>query len=103
MIDAASPGEWQMWAVLAGAVLAIVFYCWERFSIEIVSASIVAIALVFFQVFPLSEGNPGAGDLLSGFANPALITIMALLVVGQGIFQTGAMEGPTQRLLASYD
>lgn len=92
-----------MWAVLAGAVLAIVFYCWERFSIEIVSAAIVAIALVFFQIFPLSEGNPGPGDLLSGFANPALITIMALLVVGQGIFQTGAMEGPTQRLLSSYD
>lgn len=103
MIDAASPGEWQMWAVLAGAVLAIVFYCWERFSIEIVSAAIVAIALVFFQVFPLADGNPGAGELLAGFANPALITIMALLVVGQGIFQTGAMEGPTQRLLASYD
>ncbi|MEN0652098.1 MULTISPECIES: SLC13 family permease [Hyphobacterium] len=103
MIDATSPGEWQMWAVLAGAVLAIVFYCWERFSIEMVSAAIVAIVLVFFQVFPLTEGNPGPGELLSGFANPALITIMALLVVGQGIFQTGAMEGPTQRLLASYD
>lgn len=102
-MDTALSGDWQMWAILAGAVLAIVFYCWERFSIEMVSAAVVAIALVFFQLFPLSEGNPGPGELLAGFANPALITIMALLVVGQGIFQTGAMEGPTQRLLASYD
>jgi di/tricarboxylate transporter len=103
MIEPGLTGEWQMWAVLAGALLAIVFYCWERFSIELVSASVVAVALVFFQIFPLADGNPGPGALLAGFANPALVTIMALLVVGQGIFQTGAMERPTQLLLSSYD
>ncbi|WP_421792913.1 SLC13 family permease [Hyphobacterium sp.] len=94
---------WQMWATMVFVAIAIVFFIWEKFSIEVVSASIVAIILVFFQFFPLPANNPDAGLILAGFANPALLTIMALLVVGQGIFQTGAMEGPTQRLLASYD
>jgi di/tricarboxylate transporter len=94
---------WQMWAAMALVAISIVFYVWEKYAIEIVSAAIVAVVLVFFQFFPLPEDNPGAAEILAGFANPALLTIMALLVVGQGIFQTGAMDGPTQRLLASYD
>ncbi|WP_394694531.1 SLC13 family permease [Hyphobacterium sp.] len=94
---------WQMWAAMALVAVAIVFYVWERFAIEIVSAAIVAVVLVFFQFFPIPTDNPDAADILAGFANPALLTIMALLVVGQGIFQTGAMDGPTQRLLTSYD
>ena len=92
-----------MWVVLAGVVLAIVFYCWDRFPIEVVSASVVAVIMVFFHAFPLGTGNPTAGQLLSGFANPALITILALLIVGHGIFQTGAMDGPTRWMLASYE
>lgn len=103
MPEIASVDAWQMWAVLGGLCIAIVFYCWERFPIEMVSASIVAILLVFFHFFPLQTGNPSVTALLAGFANPALITIMALLIVGQGIFQTGAMEGPTQALLRSFD
>jgi len=94
---------WQMWAAMVLVAIAIVFYVWEKFAMEIVSSAIVAVVLVFFQFFPIQTNNPGAGEILAGFANPALLTIMALLVVGQGIFQTGAMEGPTQRLLASYD
>lgn len=94
---------WQMWAAMALVAISIVFYVWEKYAIEIVSAAIVAVVLVFFQFFPIPEDNPGAAEILAGFANPALLTIMALLVVGQGIFQTGAMDGPTQRLLASYD
>ncbi|WP_339336250.1 SLC13 family permease, partial [uncultured Maricaulis sp.] len=92
-----------MWAILGGLTLAIVFYVWDRVPIEIVSASIVAILMAFFHLFPLEASNPTTADLLAGFANPALITILCLLIVGQGIFQTGAMEGPTQRLLDAYD
>lgn len=103
MPEITSVDDWQMWAVLGGLCIAIVFYCWDRFAIEMVSAAIVAILLVFFHFFPLATGNPTVSVLLAGFANPALITIMALLIVGQGIFQTGAMEGPTQALLRSFD
>jgi di/tricarboxylate transporter len=103
MLETVVVETWQMWAAMAFVAIAIVFYVWEKFAIEVVSAAIVAVILVFFQFFPLQTDNPGAAEILAGFANPALLTIMALLVVGQGIFQTGAMEGTTQRLLTSYD
>jgi di/tricarboxylate transporter len=103
MIETASLDVWQMWAVLGGLVIAIAIFVWDRLPIEIVSASIVAVLMLFFHLFPLEGGDPNAASLLAGFANPALITILCLLIVGQGIFQTGAMEGPTQFLLSSYD
>ncbi len=103
MLEMTSVDMWQMWAVLGGVTVAILFYCWDRFQIEVVSAAVVGAVLLFFQLFPLSADNPTTAQILSGFANPALITILALLIVGQGIFQTGAMDGPTRFLLSSYD
>lgn len=95
-------GDWRMWVVLLGVACAIVFYCWERYALELVSGAIVCVAMVFFQVFG-RPGDPGPSEILSGFANPALITIMALLVVGQGVFHTGALDGPTRTLLSMFD
>jgi di/tricarboxylate transporter len=94
--------DWRMWAVLAGVCVAIVFYCWEKFALELVSGAIVCAALLFFHLFGGPEA-PDSGDILSGFANPALITIMALLIVGQGVFHTGALDGPTRGLLSMFD
>ena len=93
--------NWPMWASLAVVIGAIIAYLMDRWSMELVSVAIIAVLLLMFQL-------PGAGDLgaegiLAGFGNEALITIMALLVVGQGLFQTGALEGPTRFLLASYE
>ncbi|PWE17971.1 SLC13 family permease [Marinicauda salina] len=102
MTELEAVGDWRMWAVLAFVAGAIVFYAWERFALELVSGAIVAALLLFFEVFGGPDA-PGAAALLSGFANPALITILALLIVGQGIFQTGALEGPTRNMLALFD
>lgn len=75
--------------------IAVYLYVRETFSIEVVSVGVITALLLFFNLpfvgltAPLTSSN-----LLSGFAAPALIAIMALLVVGQGLFQTGALEGP---------
>lgn len=90
--------DWQMWSVLVAVGVVVILYALERFSIEIVSAGAIAFFLLFFQLFPLPNGGFGAHEILSGFGNPALVTILALLVVGQGMFQTGAMEGPSRAL-----
>ncbi len=102
MIELPALDDWRMWAVLAGVVVAIVFYCWERFAVEMVSAVIVAATLVFFQLAGGPDA-PGPAALLSGFANPALLTILALLIVGQGVFQTGALDAPTRWMLERFD
>ncbi len=98
--------HWPMWASLAAVAVTIVFYTLDRWSMELVSVSVIAALLLLFSL-PGATAYDGSeislADLLSGFANPALITIMALLVVGQGLFQTGALEGPTKALVRSYD
>jgi di/tricarboxylate transporter len=95
---------WQMWATYLIVGVGVVMYALEKVSIELVSIGIISAFLLLFQ---FTTGNSsslvGARDLLSGFADPALITIMALLVIGQGIFHTGALEGPTRSLNAKLD
>ncbi len=98
--------HWPMWASLLAVMAAIIFYMMDRWSMEIVSVGIIAGLMVLFAI-PGATATDGQQitsiDLLAGFANPALITIMALLVIGQGLFQTGALEGPAKALVRSYD
>ena len=99
-MDASTPELWQMWVTFAIIATAVVFYSLERFSIELISIFVLGALLVFFDWFPVM-GPGGANllspaELLSGFANPALIAVLALLVVGQGLFFSGALEAPTR-------
>lgn len=98
--------QWIMWASLFIVAASILLYMSDRWSMELISAAIIA-ALLFLFLLPGAHSADGArmesASLLAGFGNPALITIMALLVIGQGLFQTGALDGPTKALLASYD
>jgi len=84
--------------IIAATILA---YASERWAMETVSLVSLAAILLLFGVVPYSRadaGMLGAEQLLSGFANPALITVIALLIVGQGLFATDAMEAPARRL-----
>ncbi|PHQ67371.1 MAG: SLC13 family permease, partial [Robiginitomaculum sp.] len=91
--------SWQMWATFGIVIIAVVLYAFEKYSIELISIGIISALLLFFQVFmPESSMQVDARTLLSGFSDPALITVMALLVIGQGIFETGALETPTRKL-----
>ena len=93
-----------MWSVFAIVAAAVVLYYRESFSIEAVSLGVIATLLAFFAIFPIDTPMPlDSAALLSGFAAPALIAIMALLVVGQGLYQTGALEAPILALSQSLD
>lgn len=86
----------HMWAVFAliGAALAV--YIWDRFTIELTSLGVIAALMLFFEVFPLPEtrdgGTLGAARFLEGFGNSALITVVALLVMGQGLIRSGVLD-----------
>ncbi|MQX35391.1 SLC13 family permease [Roseospira navarrensis] len=85
-----------MWVSLALTAVAVTFYVTEWVSLELTSLGTLALLLVVFTVFP-AIGPDGARvltpqDLLSGFSNPALLTVMALLVVGEGLIRTGALD-----------
>jgi len=86
----------QMWVTLAVIGAALVLYALERTPIEVTALGVLGVLLVLFYVFPLL-GPDGANvldapRLLEGFANPALITVLALLVIGQGLVRTGALD-----------
>ena len=100
--------SWQMWAVFGIVIVGVLLYALEKYSIELISLGIIAALLLFFQIFMGETSSTGglqvdARTLLSGFSDPALITVMALLVIGQGIFETGALETPTRKLNSYLD
>ena len=102
-IEIAGQYPWQMWAVFGVIALAIALYMTERIPIVLSSLGILTTLILFFNFFPLEAVGSSApmdpNSLLMGFANPALITIMALLVIGQGMFQSEALEDLTHALV----
>jgi len=90
-----------MVATLAVIAVSTVLYATERYSIESISLGVIASYIVIFEVLGIGTGGEAltARELLAGFANPALVTVMALLVVGQGLFHTDALERPAQHLV----
>ena len=86
-----------MWLTFAVIFSAIILYALDRIPMEITSLLAVVSLLIIFALYPLAlNGNDNllsAQILLSGFANPALISVLALLVMGQGLFHSGALEG----------
>ena len=88
-----------MWLTFGVIVCTIVGFASEKWSIEGISLCAVATLLAIFTLIPQSSSTPiTAPDLILGFANPALITVLALLVIGQALFNTDALERPAQLL-----
>ena len=91
----------HVWVTYLFILVSVIGYSLERWPIEAVAAASLSAFLLFFALFPYRDAAGFAvtsGDLLAGFANPALITVLALLIVGQGLFATDAMAQPTQLL-----
>lgn len=86
----------HMWFSILLTGWAVYSFAKEKISLEMTALSIVAILLIYGQFFPLYDAagrnqlNPS--DLLAGFANPSLMAVLALLIMGQGILQTEALR-----------
>ena len=97
----------QMWLTFGVVILAIFSYSSERIPLEISCFTTVAVLLMMFYLLPVTDAAGTSlltpRELLAGFADPALITIMALLVVGQGLVQTGALHTPASWLVHVAD
>lgn len=95
------PMEFHMWFGIIVTVLAVYSFMKEKISLEMTALSIVAVLLVYGQIFPLNditgENVLSPTKLLAGFANPSLLAVLALLIMGQGMLQTEALR-PVIRL-----
>ena len=88
-------GEFHMWFTFLVIIVAMALYVSERLPMEVTSLVIIIALLLVFSIDP-PLNDQGAAiitplELLSGFSNPALITIVALLIMAQGLFQSGAL------------
>ena len=108
----------QMLVVFLLIGLMLLLFTLEKFPLELTSFGILCALLVFFTFFPIPNDIPAPNDisaqdisnnqdtlppdkaggnrldavtLLAGFANPALLTVLALLVLGEGLTRTGIL------------
>lgn len=93
----------QMWLTFALIATGIFFYILDKFPMELVSLGIIVSLLLLFQIIPVTDASGetvlGPRALLAGFADPALISILSLLVVGHGMVETGALDSPVKVLV----
>ena len=89
--------EVYMWITFILIILSMLLYFLDKIRIEIIALGTISALLLLFQNSPILgvvSGNPISLELLlQGFANPALIALMSLLIIGQGLLVTGAFDG----------
>ncbi len=92
----------HMWFTLFLTGAAIVAFIREKIPIEVTSIAVLTALMLFGQIFPLYEiSGKNTIDpyaLLAGFANPSLIAVLALLVMGQAMIQSDALRVLTKLL-----
>ncbi len=88
-------------AVLALTLLALFLFTRERIPLESSSLFVLAAVTVGFELFPYDHDGKTvhAIDFFSGFGHEALVAVCALMIAGQGLVHTGALE-PVGRVLA---
>ncbi|MEQ8443164.1 MAG: SLC13 family permease [Alphaproteobacteria bacterium] len=86
----------EMALVFGLIVVALYLYASEKLAMEITSLAVICALMVMFHLLPIRDETGrnmlDAGRLLSGFANPAMLTVLALLILGEGLNRTGALE-----------
>ncbi|SDQ05208.1 Di-and tricarboxylate transporter [Halopelagius longus] len=84
---ASTPVTAEMLVVFALILLALVLFATEWFPID-VTAILVMVLLMVLE--PWTQISPQEG--ISGFANPATITVLAMLILSTGINRTGIVQ-----------
>jgi di/tricarboxylate transporter len=88
-------------AVLVLTLLALFLFTREKIPLETSSLFVLVALALGFTLFPYKtpDGGVSVSDFFHGFGHKALIAVAALMIVGQGLVRTGALE-PVGRLLA---
>ena len=88
-------------AVLGLTAVALILFSREKVSLESSSLLILVSLTIGFEVFPfyLNGETFHSVDFFMEFGNEALVAVCSLLIAGQGILRTGALD-PVGRILA---
>ncbi len=88
-------------AVLILTAVALILFTRERIPLESSSLFVLVVLAVGFKLFPYETptGPLETREFFYGFGHKALVAVCALMIVGQGLVRTGALE-PVGRYLA---
>ncbi len=85
-----------MWFILFLTGAAIYSFVREKFPLEVTSVALMTALLLYGHLFPAYDANNSnlldPRSILSGFSNPSLIAVLALLVMGQGMIHTNSLR-----------
>jgi len=100
MLELALPNMHAL-AVMIMILVALVLFTRDNIPLETTSLVVLVALAIGFQVFPFEADGQVVkpSDFFLGFGNRALIAVSALMIVGQGLISTGALE-PVGRMLA---
>jgi di/tricarboxylate transporter len=88
-----TPHIWALYALLSAAIVG---FAWDRMRVEVTSLLLLVALLLLFELFPFVNADGASpldmARLLAGFSNPALISLLALLVLGNGLWRSGALD-----------
>lgn len=88
--------DYQMWYALGVILFAIILYANDRVPMELTSVIVISALILFYYYFPMlgedGKNKLSTESLFLGFSNPALLTVVSLLVLGQAIVQTGMLN-----------
>ena len=87
-------------AVLLLTVLALFLFTRERIPLESSSLFILVILIIGFELLPFKGpfGEVSSTDFFHGFGHEALVAVCALMIAGQALVHTGALEPVARRL-----
>lgn len=91
-----------MWLTFAIILATVILLATDWLRLEVTCVGTIVSFLLLFNFFPILDTNGNnlvsPEKLLAGLADPALVSIICLLIVGQGLFHTSALEGPARFL-----
>ena len=89
--------------VMIFVLVALILFASERIPLESSSLLIIVFLTFFFELFPFTgkSGPLHYSAFLLGFGHQALVTVCALMVAGQALIRTGALE-PIARQLTRF-
>jgi Na+/H+ antiporter NhaD/arsenite permease-like protein len=88
-------------AVMVLTRAALVLFMWDRVPLETSSMVVITALVLGFELFPYGGSDKvlRAEDFFHGFGHEALVAVCALMIIGQGLVRTGALE-PLGNVLA---
>ncbi len=84
---ASTPVTAEMLVVFALILLALVFFATEQFPIDVTAIFVMVLLMVVEPWTQISQREE-----ISGFANPATITVLAMPILSTGINRTGLVQ-----------